>query len=237
MKTLDTEQNLYFYYRFVFKDGREKYFEINIDGDTLEVIRDENKKFPEWTLTKEFGCAHCERHRGDNYCPVAMNLHEVIDFFTDTPSYEKAEIYVSTNERQYYKYISVQMGVSSMIGILMAASGCPDLKYMKPLLRYHLPFSSLEETEFRVLSMYLLAQYFRMKNGKEPDWNFDGLRKIYQNIQKVNQNIARRIADLEKRDTSINAVVVLNNFADFVTFSIDEKDLGHLEKLFKMYIE
>lgn len=228
---------LKFVYKFVFNDKTEKSFEIEIDSKTLNIIREE-KEYPEWTKFGYFSCEHCPIDKTkEEYCPVAMSLSDIIEFFSNTPSYEEAKIYVLSNERQYAKKTSVQVGVSSIIGILMATSGCPHLAKMKPLVRFHLPFASLEETEFRVMSMYLLAQYFRMKNNQEADWDLKGLVKVYEDIQKVNQTVAAKIADLEKRDTSINAVVVLNNFADFVTFSIDEKDFDHIEKIFNSYID
>lgn len=233
----DNKNILKFVYKFVFSDNSSKTFEIQADAETLDIIRDSSKSYPDWTSFEKFGCDHCKLKKVGSKCPVAMNLSDIIEFFTDTPSYEEAKIYVVSNDRQYAKKTSVQVGVSSIIGILMASSGCPHLAKMKPLVKFHLPFASLEETEFRALSMYLLAQYFRKKNGQSADWELSGLMKVYEDIQKVNQNVASKIADLEKRDTSINAVVVLNNFADFVTFTIDEKDFDHLEKLFRPYLD
>lgn len=235
---IDEEQELiYFKYRFVFNDGVEKEFEIKLNPETLDVIRDTDDHLPDWTLSKNFCCEICpESQREYKHCPVAVNLKDVIDFFSNMPSYEQAQIFVSTNERQYYKKTSIQVGVSSLIGIKMSASGCPILAKLKPMVRFHLPFASLEETEFRVLTMFLLAQYFRKKNGLDYDFDLNELKNIYQDIQRVNHSVAKKIADLEKRDTSINAVVVLNNFADYVTFSIDEMDFNQLEKFFKVYI-
>ncbi len=239
-KGLKVENNKDFkiLYKFVFNDKLEKLFKIRIDSETLNLIRESNDVYPEWTKLSMFGCSHCPLDKKQNeYCPIAVSLKDIIDFFTNMPSYEKAKIFVLHNERQYFKQVSVQVGVSSIIGIIMATSGCPILAKMKPLVKFHLPFSSLEETEFRVLSMYLLAQYFRARKGLTADWEMKGVQKIYEKIQAVNQNIAKKIANLEKKDTSINAVVVLNNFADFVTFSLYEMDLDHLEKLFENYFE
>lgn len=236
-KLNEGKEVLNFAYKFVFNDGSEKVFKLKINSETLEIIREPEEEHPDWTKSEVFGCECCPEKEPREHCPVAVSLKDIIDFFSNTPSYEEAKIYVLSNERQYYKKTPVQVGVSSVIGVLMTTSGCPVLAKMKPLVRFHLPFASLEETEFRVLSMYLLAQYFRKQTGKKPDWELKGLAKVYEEIQQVNQNVAKQIADLEKRDTSINAVVVLNNFADFVTFSIDEMDLGHLEKLFQVYLD
>ena len=144
---------------------------------------------------------------------------------------------IETNQRTYSKDCNVQTGVSGLMGVIMPASGCPVLGKLKPLARFHLPFSSLEETEFRVFSMYLLAQFIRMKEGKDSDWQLKGLQKIYDDIHQVNQYIAEKIRDLENKDASINAVVILNNFADSVSMSIEEEDLWKIEPLFRDYLE
>jgi len=157
-------------------------------------------------------------------------------FFNDVPSYEKTKVTVNAKERQYVKNVDIQTGVSSLMGIIMPTSGCPILAKLKPMVKFHLPFSNIEETEFKVFSMYLLAQYFKMKNGKEPDWEMKNLNEIYNDILTLNQNVAEKISKIEAMDAGINAVVILNNFADSVTFGLDTQDLSHLEGFFKELI-
>jgi hypothetical protein len=107
---------------------------------------------------------------------------------------------------------------------------------MKPMVKYHLPFSTIEETEFRVFSMYALAQYLKQRKNLNPDWEFKDLKKLYGNIRAINRNVAKKIVNLDVSDTSVNAVVILNNFADSVTFDLDDDDLTHLEDLFKDWL-
>ena len=234
-----SEKNLLIYtYKFKFKDKSDKTFQVVIDPDTLTVIRKNEDTYPEWASLKNFKCGLCQMEtNSDGYCPIATNLIEIIKFFSDIRSYEEVELEVTTPERTYSKITTVQVGVGGILGILMPASGCPTFGKLKPLLRFHLPFASLQETEFRVYSMYLLAQYLRMKKGQSADWDMKGLKKVYEDIQKLNVNIAQKIADLEAQDASINAVVVLNNFADTITFSLDEGDLSNIESLFKDYFD
>lgn len=228
---------LSFSYRFLFKNGEEKRFSIFVDPNTLDNIKPEGVEYPEWTLMKNFKCPHCplseEVHQ---YCPVAINLVDVIKFFSDALSYEQVEIMIETTARNYFKKTSLQDGVSAMIGVLMVTSGCPVMGKLKPMVRFHLPFATLEETEYRVLSMYLLAQFFLWKKGNEPDWEMKNLVNIYEDIKILNLNVCKQIADLESKDTSINSVVVLNNFADYVSFSVDQKMLDEVEVLFKDYL-
>lgn len=234
MSQLNQKKDLLRYlYTFTFDNGLTKNFEVLVDQATLLLAHNEEEKYPEWTKLNNFACPHCPLNKSENiYCPVAVNLKDIIDFFSDMPSFEIADIKVETNNRIFYKKTSVQSGVSGIIGIIMPTSGCPITAKLRPMVKFHLPFASIDETEFRVFSMYLFAQYLKQRKGDKPDWEMKDLKKLYDDILLMNQNIARRIADLEKKDTSINAVVVLNNFADSVAFSLDEDDLSDLESYF-----
>ncbi|MCF8240630.1 MAG: hypothetical protein K9J16_04525 [Melioribacteraceae bacterium] len=234
MNDTTNSNTLDFTFKFVFDDKSEKVFDVHIEPKTLSLLRSDDSTPPEWTKLDNFKCSHCPLNSDEfKYCPVAVNLKDIINFFSDTPSYEKVNIEVVAEERTYKKYTSIQSGVSSLIGVLMVTSGCPVMGKLKPLIRFHLPFASIEETEFRAFAFYLIKQFIKLKKGDEPDWSMKGLVKIYEDIHKLNQNVCEKIADLEAQDASINAVVVLNNFADSVTFTIDEDDIAHLEELFK----
>lgn len=230
-------RTLNFKYTFSFENGLTKEFNIKINLETLSIILDSDTVFPEWAMYKNFRCPHCPGNKRDeDFCPVAVNLDSIIRFFSNFPSYDKVYLSIETNERTYAKETSLQDGVSSLIGILMPTSGCTIMGRLKPMVRFHLPFSTLEETQYRVMSMYLLAQYFRMRHGKNPDWHMVDLSNMYEDVKILNQNVCKRIADLEAKDTSINAVVVLNNFAEFVTFTLDDQNLEEMESLFASFI-
>ena len=230
-------ENLWFEYKFLFTNGDEKIFILGLDPKSMNVIRSSNHVPSEWTRLETFKCPHCPLEISKHtHCPVAENLEDIIIFFTDMPSYEKVRLQVTSYERTYFKETSVQVGVSGILGILMPTSGCPILSKLKPLVRFHLPFASIEDTQFRVLSMYLFAQYIKMKKGKHPDWEMEELKKVYDDIQILNRNVAEQISKVESKDASINAVVVLNNFANFVSIALVEEDIDYFESLFRELI-
>lgn len=233
----DTNKLLEYKFKFVFQHGEEKSIELKIHKYSLLLETDSNEEPPGWTQHENFCCPikSCLNEH-TTYCPIAVNLNNVINFFSNIPSYEKVKIIAEINDRTCSKITSVQDGVGSIVGIIMVTSGCPVLGKLKPMVRFHLPFATIEETEFRVFSMYLLAQYFKMKNGDEADWQMKKLKELYSDIQKINQNIARKIADLEKMDTSINAVVILDNFANSVAFGLDDDDLSSIKYLFNEWM-
>jgi len=228
---------LNFSYTFKLKSGLQKTFVVSVDNSSLNIIYSKNEMLPEWTKLENFKCRHCKLDPAVNeYCPLAVNLIDIIQTFQDFNSFDEAEIIVETLNRNYSKTTSVQSGVSSMLGIRMVTSGCPVMGKLKPLIPTHLPFASLEETESRVLSTYLMAQYVKWKKGGEPDWEMNNLIQIYDDIRILNHNVSKKIADLEKKDVSINSLIVLNNFADYVTFTLDEKMLDDFELLFKEFM-
>ena len=92
-----------------------------------------------------------------------------------------------------------------------------------------------EETTFRATSMYLLAQYFMKKIGKEFDHELDGLSKIYDNIKVVNSSIAQRLRHASKTDSTLNAIVLLDVFANTIPFII-KSSLDEIRYLFAPYL-
>ena len=117
----------------------------------------------------------------------------------------------------------------------MATSACPHLRPLKPLARFHLPFANLEETTYRIISMYLTAQYLQMRRGLAPDWDLKGLVHIYEDVQQVNRHFSRRLEALNAEDASTNALAILDTFANYIAFTIDESMLDDLELVFGAY--
>ena len=82
-----------------------------------------------------------------------------------------------------------------------------------------------------------MAQYFRKKRGLEPDWDLRTLALIYEDIQRVNNSFPKRLDEIESRDASANALVILDCFASQVAFSIDAEDLGEFAVFFAPYLQ
>ncbi len=225
-------------YRFSLGKGIDKEFTIRLDSKSLSAIPTEKESHPEWTELSFHQCPTCplkpEQHRR---CPIAANLVDVVESFRDSLSYEQADVLVETEARGYTKRTALQEGVSSIVGIYMVTSGCPVMDKLRPMVRTHLPFATVEETMYRVLSMYLLAQYFVAKGDKEPDWELKKLVDIYQDVESVNKHFRERLSAINVNDATVNALANLNCFADFTAFAIEEDRLEEIELLFQAYLE
>jgi hypothetical protein len=162
---------------------------------------------------------------------VATNLATLVEFFKDKASVAEATVTVTTEERTYVKQLPLQRGIFGIFGLVMATSSCPYMDFLKPMARFHLPFSTAEETIVRSVSMYLLRQYFVAKRGEQPDLGLERLETHYENIQKVNDGILERIKGVVENDADLNALIILQGFADLLTMAIS-KDLSKIEPLF-----
>ncbi len=224
-------------YIFSFDDGHKATFLIKLDSGTLRYVSEKNDHPPEWARLEYEQCPNCTLRKEETpYCPVAKNLNHIIPSFSEVKSFDTVLVLVKTDERNFAKKTSIQRGLSSMLGIYMVTTGCPVLSKLKPMVRHHLPFATVEETIFRSASTYLLGQYFKYKKGQIADLDLAGLAKIYEEIQTVNIALADRLRAIPAKDANLNALVVLDVFAKEMPYSV-ESSLKDLEYLFSDEIE
>jgi hypothetical protein len=234
----ETNGTIAYTYRFLFDERDDIEFKVVLDRETLNLMREVTNHHPPWTRLDYEKCPNCPLDpETQECCPVAVNLEEIIDFFKSSISYEEVDVVIDSGARNYMKHTSLQKGISSLMGIYMVTSGCPILGKLKPMVRYHLPFATLEETRYRVISMYLLAQYFLHKRGERPDWELRNLVRIYNDVRTVNKQFRKRLLHIEVEDASVNALAILDSFAEFVPFTITENMLDEIELLCNAYLE
>jgi hypothetical protein len=234
----DSEEStvLRFRYKFQFDDGAEKVFDVLLDAETLRVLQSPLAVKPEWTKLKYHQCENCPLQDTVEDCPVAVNIAHLIEGFKFSTSYDQTWVVVEAPERTYAQQTTVQNGLSAILGIYMVTSDCPVLDHLRPMVRFHLPFATANDTIFRVVSMYLLTQYFRVHSGLTPDWSLDGLVKIYQEIGKVNKGMWGRLSKASNFDANVNALIVLSAFGESVRFSV-KKELDNLAPFFTKNID
>ena len=222
-----------FHYTFTFADGSAKQFDVHLDPTSLALQEMPHKALPQWARLDYRQCPQCTLTEDMTpWCPVAANLVDVIEEFKDVVSFEEATVRIETPDRTYEKHTAIQKGVSSLMGIYTVSCGCPVFNALRPMVRFHLPFASIEETMYRVVSMYLVQQYFRMRREQEPDWAMQGLAEVYREIHEVNNAFMERLEGLSLKDSNINALVILDIFSSFMTFSLETDNLSKIAYLF-----
>jgi hypothetical protein len=223
-------------YCFQMEDGQKERFSIQLDSERLESRPEYSDNLPNWTRLAFHQCDNCTLPSGiQARCPAAVNMVGIVDRFADLLSHDEALVVVTTKDRTVSSSTTMQRGVCSLMGLLIATSGCPMTSFFKPMAWFHLPFASTEETIWRATSTYLLSQYFKLQNGAEPDMDFEGLTQIYKNIQTVNLAFAKRLRSACHHDSMVNAIILLDMFAKSMPLAIDES-LEEIRHLFVPYL-
>lgn len=230
--------SLKFAYTFQYAEGTQSRIELEVDPKTMNLIPEPQPSFPKWTELGFNQCPGCKLDpRLDPHCPVAVNLLIPVSVFKDSVSYDDADIIVEGPERTFFKHTSLQEAVSALVGLCMATSSCPAFQKLKPMVRFHLPFATPDETMYRVLSTYLLAQYIKTKRGGKPDWDLKELDEMYDKIRVVNKHMVQRLREVAVKDASLNALVNLDCFAISVKFSINLENIEDIANLFVAYTD
>lgn len=224
-------------YRFCFESGREEVFDIRLDSKSLDTLEPLPDTPPEWTRLDNQKCSHCPLDSLEVFfCPLALHLLPLVQRMGDVVSIDNVDVTVKLDERIITRSATAQEGISSLMGIITATSGCPHTVFFKPMARFHLPFANTEETFYRAASMYMLGQYYRWQAGKSVDMELEGLLNFYSRVAIVNKGIANRLRSERREDGTVNAIVLLDMFVKSMPVMITET-LEELRPLFQPYID
>ncbi len=224
-------------YRFKFADVKTLEYQLQLNSQTLELVSLQELDDRPWKKLDFNQCPNCPLDsKSTPLCPVANNLSILIDNSSEFQSHDDVYLEVITSERVISANTTIQRGLSSLLGLILATSDCPHMRYFRPMARFHLPLATEEETIYRATSMYLLAQYFKSNEHKQVDLNLTGLSDIYQNLQIINKSLATRLRAASDSDAAVNAVVLLDLFAKTLPYSITDS-LDDIHYLFSSYSE
>jgi hypothetical protein len=222
--------------RYIFSiNGLHETVDIKLDAERLELVDKPGGDLPDWAQLDFHQCPHCPLDPAAHpFCPVAGCLVDVVERFDKILSYDEVDLEVITSERKVFQHTTAQRSLGSLLGILFPASGCPHTAFFKPMVRFHLPMATREETIFRATGMYLLAQYFLEKQGQKVDFDFAGLTQIYENLNILNIHMAARLRGATQTDSSINAIILLDVFTHALPFVIEDQ-MEEIRNLFTPY--
>jgi hypothetical protein len=219
-------------------DGKKRDFEVNLDPKTLELACKTPENKPEWAKLSFNQCPNCKLDVAEvEYCPVALAVYKPVVVFKDFLSYDEAEVHITTPERNYSKRVPLHIGLSSLVGIYMVTCGCPTLDWLRPMVRFHMPFAGEDETLYRAMGMYLVAQHMKSLQGDKPDWSLKGLQKIYDDVMEVNKHFLARLQNTPVKDASLNAIITLDCFAMNVSFTLEGEPLTDMRNMFGVYLK
>ena len=219
----------HYLYEFELDDGNTIRIPLRVNQETVEAERNiDPDKLPSWTKMDFHQCGHCPLAK-EGHCPAAVAIYSAIDCFSEVLSFSEVTLKVKTVQRDISRRTSVQRALSSLLGLLLATSGCPYTKYLKPLARFHLPLQSEQEAYYRMASMYALSLMMR-KDKKPEEMTMQGLKNIFDNMHQVNLGLSERIKNATHADSANNALIILDLYTVAIKYVEDDlsEELGYL---------
>ena len=216
-------------YRFDLPDGSQTTLDFSFDPTDFRLCNAAPADPPFWTELGFNQCANCPLSERDHaHCPAALHMASTLEPLKALVSFDTVGVTVTQAERTVYVETSAQQAMSSVIGLIMATSGCPWTDHLRPMARFHLPFASDAETVYRSICMYLLAREIAGASGP---CDFSALEELYKNLHVVNRDMSRRLGAATRTDPARNAMALLDSYTTLLPAAI-ERSLEELKPLF-----
>jgi hypothetical protein len=216
-------------YRFDLPDGSQKSLDFSFDPRDFRLSNAPPANPPFWAELKFNQCANCPLSAADHpHCPAALQMAWAIEPLKALVSFDTVGVTVTQPERTIHAETSVQQAMSSVLGLIMATSGCPWTDRLRPMARFHLPFASEIETVYRSVCMFLLA---RELTGAGSTRGFAQLEELYENLHVVNRDMSRRLGAATRADPARNAMALLDAYTTLLPAAL-ENSLEELKPLF-----
>lgn len=216
-------------YRFELPDGSNDTLEFCFDSGDFKLSNPPPAEPPFWTELGYNQCANCPLDAAvHTHCPAALQMATAVEPLKTLVSFDTVGVTVMQSGRSVHMETTAQQALSSVLGLVMATSGCPWTDHLRPMARFHLPFASEAETVYRCISMFLVA---RELTGASRACGFAGLKELYTNLHVVNRDMSRRLGAATRSDPARNAIALLDAYATLLPAALDDS-LEELKPLF-----
>jgi hypothetical protein len=216
-------------YGFDLPDGSKKHVDLRFDPLNFRLANELPADPPFWTELKFSQCANCPLSSDEHaHCPSALHMAPAVESLKELVSFDTVGVTVTQAERTVHAETSAQQALSSVLGLIMATSGCPWTDRLRPMARFHLPFASEAETVYRSVCMFLLA---RELTGTSDCFGFAELKDLYENLHIVNRDMSRRLGAATRTDPARNAMALLDSYTTLLPAAL-ETSLQELMPLF-----
>jgi hypothetical protein len=228
------KETLLIRYGFDLPDGSKKHVDLCFDPKNFRLINDVPDEPPFWTELKFSQCANCPLSSAEHtHCPSALHMAPAVELLKELVSFDTVGVTVTQAERTVHAETSAQQALSSVLGLIMATSGCPWTDRLRPMARFHLPFASEAETVYRSVCMFLLARELLKHelSGAGESSGFGELKDLYDSLHVVNRDMSRRLGAATRTDPARNAMALLDSYTTLLPAAL-ESQLAELKPLF-----
>lgn len=182
-------------------------FAIRLDEHGL--LEDLAGDGPAWTHMNAERCPNCVIERAA--CRAALAIVPVVEAFIDIDSLQQVRARARMPNHTAEIEAPISHVASSIMGLSMAASGCPKFAPFRGMAIFHQPFATLEETVIRAAGFMLLGRWAHGTLAVEDP--FAPLIDAWQQLEEVNMRISRSLRDHCAADAALNGLVNLDMFA------------------------
>lgn len=121
-------------YCFRLTGDKEEVFCVTSDAHHLDLVNNIPEVLPQWTSLEYCQCPNSTLDADIHaYCPLIVHLVNLVDRFKNIILYDESYMDVVTEERRIYQRTTAQRGISSLMGLIIATSGCPHTVFFKPM--------------------------------------------------------------------------------------------------------
>ncbi len=162
-------------------------------------------------------CQACEAHHG--CCKAERALDGVLTEFENLKSTDWVNASVRMEGRQVSVESPAPRVLASLLGLLMASSGCPRLIPFRAMALYHLPFATAEENAIRAAGFWLMRCWIQ---GEPLDENpFSALQTAWDNLEEVNRHVSQKVLARSQHDAASNGIAFLDVLAKMGTMGLE----------------
>ena len=171
------------------------------------------------SVSSEFigeNCLACDRHHQG--CKAERAIGPVVDSFDDLHSTDEVSAEVETEGRIVALKSPAPRVLASLMGLLMASSGCPRLIPFRAMALFHQPFATAEENVVRAAGFWLMRS---SSQGTLVDNPYEALQEAWEMLENVNRHVSEKLLARCSTDVSSNGVAYLDVLAKIGTLGLE----------------
>ena len=221
---VEGREKLEYFFQFKFPDGNIFGYKVQIDRESKTLVNPvvTPKSFQFFTNLNSNQCENCPLKSSEfPECPVAKNLVQPLNMFKNVISYQSIELVVKSNAMSYSKEIQSQEALETLLELVMIASECPHMDFLKPTILEYVPFQEEHEFVLKCLKSYFLQHY--MTKGEDEEPSLEVLSQNFKDLKTVNRGILKRIKELETEDSGRNAIVFFDSIIQCFEIELEQK--------------
>ena len=192
--------------------------QIDIHLNAQGLLDDLPATGPAWTRCEGAACGDCGSDGA--HCLAALAIVPVVERCGELTSLDVVTAEAISNERHCQVAGPAARPLASIMGLLMAASGCSRLSAFRTMAQFHQPFATAEETVVRAAGFWLLQSWAAgTLAAADP---FAPLREAWEGLEDVNRQVGRQLQLHCHTDAAPNGLAYLDALAKLGLFGLDE---------------